>query len=61
MEMGADDSGRHRHLFTRLLRDSVSTEVLQGLCGGGTLRQSSGSAYTAPNDNIFDCNKGLND
>jgi hypothetical protein len=33
----------------------------EGLCGGGTFRQSSGSAYTAPNDNIFDCNKGLND
>jgi hypothetical protein len=59
MEMGTDVSGRHLHRI--LLRNSVNTEVLQGLSGGGTPGQSDGSAYTRPNDDIFDCSKRVND
>ena len=42
------------------LRDSPSTEVLQGLSGGGMLGLTDGSAFTDPDNGVPDCNKRIN-
>jgi hypothetical protein len=54
MEMGTDSRDVIVIGFTRGFRDA---EVLLGLSGGDTPGLINGSAYTRPNDNIFDCSK----
>ena len=57
MELGTDLSGHHRQGLTK---DWVSTEVLQGLAGGGAPGLCNRSAYTRPNDNVLDCSTRVN-